>query len=68
MVNCPACDAVLDIEEDEVDEGDVLSCDECGATLTVASVNPLEVEAASDDDDLEGRGRRLRRRGRRRRG
>ncbi len=53
MVNCPMCDAVLDVEEDEVDEGDVLSCDECGATLTVASLNPLEVEAAEDDEDLE---------------
>jgi lysine biosynthesis protein LysW len=49
MVNCPKCDAVIDVEEDELDEGDVLSCDECGASLSVSGTDPLEL--ASDDDD-----------------
>jgi alpha-aminoadipate/glutamate carrier protein LysW len=53
MVKCPVCDAVLDVEEEDVDEGDTLSCDECGATLTVASLNPLEVQSAADDDDFD---------------
>ena len=35
MVSCPKCDAPIDVEEEELDEGDVLSCDECGASLTV---------------------------------
>lgn len=53
MVNCPKCNAAIDVEEEELDEGDVLSCDECGASLTVASVNPVELapEGANDDDD-----------------
>lgn len=51
MVNCPKCDAVIDVEEEELDEGDVLSCDECGAALKVASVNPVELE--SEDDKAE---------------
>ena len=51
MVSCPKCDASIDVEEEELDEGDVLSCDECGASLTVASVNP--VEFASEDDKEE---------------
>ncbi len=53
MVNCPKCDSNIDVEEEELDEGDVLSCDECGAALTVASVNPVELEpeGAGDDDD-----------------
>jgi len=54
MVTCPKCDAPLDVEEEDLDEGDVLSCDECGASLTVTSVNPVELqyeeEAAVDDD------------------
>ena len=50
MVNCPMCDSAIDVEEDELDEGDVLSCDECGASLTVASLNPLELEAEDDED------------------
>jgi len=52
-MNCPNCDAVIDVEEEELDEGDTLSCDECGATLNVASLDPLEVELADDDEDDE---------------
>lgn len=51
MVNCPNCDAVIDVEEDELDEGDALTCDECGSTLNVSSVDPLELEVADDDED-----------------
>ena len=57
MVNCPKCDAPIDVEEEELDEGDVLSCDECGAALKVASVNPVELDseddAGKDEDDLD---------------
>jgi alpha-aminoadipate/glutamate carrier protein LysW len=51
MVSCPKCDAPIDVEEEELDEGDVLSCDECGASLTVASVNPVELEPEGEDED-----------------
>lgn len=51
MIKCPVCDADIDVEEDELDEGEAISCDECGATLTVASVDPLELEPAEDDED-----------------
>ena len=51
MVNCPKCNAAIDVEEEELDEGDVLSCDECGAALTVASVNPVELELEDQDDE-----------------
>ncbi len=53
MVNCPNCDAVLDVEEEELDEGDTLTCEECGTNLTVASTGPLELEAAEDDEEEE---------------
>ena len=33
MVNCPNCDAVIDVDEEELDEGDPLTCEECGADL-----------------------------------
>ena len=51
MVSCPNCDAPIDVEEEELDEGDVLSCDECGASLRVASLGPLELESDEDDDE-----------------
>ncbi|MBX9602988.1 MAG: hypothetical protein K2X35_18430 [Bryobacteraceae bacterium] len=56
MINCPICDAAIDVEEDELDEGDPLICEECGANLTVASVDPVELvadEASANDDEDE---------------
>ncbi len=53
MVNCPKCDAPIDVEEEELDEGDVLSCDECGASLTVTSVNPVELESEEEEDEKD---------------
>ncbi len=53
MVNCPVCDAALDIDEDELDEGDEFTCDECGAELAVVGTEPLEIEPASDGDEDE---------------
>ena len=64
MVNCPVCDAAMDLEEDELDEGDEFTCDECGAAVAVVSTDPLEIEPSKDDDedDDEKRGRSRRRR------
>jgi alpha-aminoadipate carrier protein LysW len=55
MVNCPLCDAVMDIDEEELDEGDALVCEECGANLSVSGVSPLELtsDAEEDEDDDE---------------
>ncbi len=65
MVTCPVCDGSIDVEEEEVDEGETLSCDECGASLKVLGKDPLELEPAdekveedededdSDDEDEE---------------
>ncbi len=56
MVTCPKCDASIDVEEEELDEGDVLSCDECGASLSVISLNPVELESengAGEDEDYD---------------
>jgi lysine biosynthesis protein LysW len=53
MVNCPVCDAVLDVAEEELDEGDFLSCEECGATIHVVSVDPLELESEEEEDEEE---------------
>jgi alpha-aminoadipate carrier protein LysW len=53
MVTCPVCEGAIDVDEEDVDEGDSLSCDECGAALKVVSKDPLELESADDleDDD-----------------
>ena len=56
MVQCPECESDLDIEEDEVDEGEIVSCPECGTDFEVITTTPLElkrVEEEEEDDDEE---------------
>ena len=56
MPSCPECDNDLDIEVDEIDEGDVVACEECGTEFEVVGVEPLELarveEDLEEDDDL----------------
>ena len=75
MLTCPVCDAEIDIEEDEVDEGESVGCDECGADLKVLGKTPLELSPADEVEDDEDEFLTTRktskgssRRGRRRRG
>ena len=51
MATCPECDADIDVDEFDVDKGDLISCAECGTNLEVTSVSPLELEASDDLDD-----------------
>ena len=53
MVLCPQCESDLDIEEDEVDEGEIVSCPECGTEFEVVTVNPLELNPVADEDEEE---------------
>lgn len=54
---CPECDNLLDIDEDEVEAGETVSCDECGTDLEIISTEPLQlavVDADGYDDEDEG--------------
>ncbi len=55
-VVCPECDNPLDIDVDEVEEGETVQCDECGTELEIVSSDPLEIapvesEGYDDEDD-----------------
>ena len=50
MVYCPECETDLDIDEDEVDEGAVVSCPECGTDFEVVTVNPVELKVVGEDE------------------
>ncbi|MGO9864470.1 MAG: hypothetical protein ACLPLR_12735 [Terriglobales bacterium] len=50
MVYCSKCETDLDIDEDEVDEGAVVSCPECGTDFEVITVNPIELKIVGEDD------------------
>jgi alpha-aminoadipate/glutamate carrier protein LysW len=51
MPSCPECENELDIELDEIEEGDVVACEECGSEFEVVAVEPLEL--ARIEDELE---------------
>jgi len=53
MVYCPECESDLDIEEDEVDEGEVVSCPECGTDFEIVTVHPLELKPVEEEEDEE---------------
>ncbi|MFP5250649.1 MAG: hypothetical protein ACLGP3_12570 [Acidobacteriota bacterium] len=48
MPTCPECENELDIELDEVEEGDVVACEECGTEFEVVGVEPLELARIED--------------------
>jgi alpha-aminoadipate carrier protein LysW len=53
MVLCPECETDLDVDPEEVDEGEIVSCVECGTDFEVVTTNPLELKLVGDDDDEE---------------
>jgi alpha-aminoadipate/glutamate carrier protein LysW len=53
MATCPVCEGTIDVDQDDVDEGDTISCDECGADLKVVNTDPMELESAEEDEDDE---------------
>jgi alpha-aminoadipate carrier protein LysW len=56
-VVCPECDNPIEIDTDDVEEGDVVQCAECGTDLEIVSSDPLELAAVDeegyDDEDDE---------------
>jgi alpha-aminoadipate/glutamate carrier protein LysW len=53
MAHCPECEATIDVEDDEIEEGQMLDCPECGAELEVVGTNPLELNLVSSGDEEE---------------
>ena len=47
---CPECGATVKLENDVV-EGEIIACEECGAELEVISVDPLELELAPEEEE-----------------
>jgi alpha-aminoadipate carrier protein LysW len=53
MPSCPECETALDVDVDELEEGDVVACEECGSEYEVVGVEPLELARVEDDLDEE---------------
>ncbi|MFQ5662872.1 MAG: hypothetical protein ACE5HL_03470 [Terriglobia bacterium] len=53
MARCPECGALIDLEEDEVKEGETLPCPECAVDLEVVNTNPLELDVIEEEEEEE---------------
>ena len=59
MATCPECDNEIELDEYDVDKGDLLSCPECGSNLEVTNLSPITFELAAaaeheeKDDELD---------------
>jgi alpha-aminoadipate carrier protein LysW len=53
VVKCPECDAEIDVDEDEIEEGEILSCPECDVELEVLQIHPVHLNVISEDDEAE---------------
>ena len=51
MATCPECE-FDEIDTEDFEEGDTLSCPECGKSLVLVGADELDV-AGDDDDDLD---------------
>jgi alpha-aminoadipate/glutamate carrier protein LysW len=52
MATCPSCEAPdLEVDEYELEEGEIVTCPECGTNLEVTSIAPIEFDVLSDDDE-----------------
>ena len=56
MAHCPECEAAIDIEEDDVEEGQTIDCPECGTELEVVNTNPLQLDLVAEEDEEEEQG------------
>jgi hypothetical protein len=52
MATCPECE-FDDIDTEDLEEGDHLSCPECGKGLVLLGGDELDLDDDEDDDDLE---------------
>ncbi|MEP7212580.1 MAG: hypothetical protein ABI791_05875 [Acidobacteriota bacterium] len=51
---CPECDEEVYVDSDS-EQGDRVSCDECGTSLVIVGLDPIELDVADEKEvsDLE---------------
>jgi lysine biosynthesis protein LysW len=41
---CPACESEIELDDMDIDAGEMIGCPECGVDLLVLGVAPIELE------------------------
>ena len=52
MAVCPECEADVEMDEYDVDKGEIISCPECGVELEVVGLSPLQLDLAARDEEV----------------
>jgi len=47
---CPECEEEVYVDADS-EQGDKVTCDECGSVLVVVGLDPIELDLKTDTDD-----------------
>jgi alpha-aminoadipate carrier protein LysW len=53
---CPDCEADIELDEYDVDKGEIISCPECGVELEVVGLSPVELDRAPQGDEEDNWG------------
>jgi alpha-aminoadipate carrier protein LysW len=49
---CPECEEEVYVDADS-EQGDTVTCDECGSGLVIVGLDPIELDLKTDDDDYD---------------
>lgn len=49
---CPECEEKVYVDA-EAEQGDIVTCEECGADLEVVGLDPLELDLYEESDDYD---------------
>ena len=49
MANCPECEAELELEN--VEKGEIVTCADCGADLEVVGLDPAKLDLAPEEEE-----------------
>lgn len=50
MAQCPECEAIVDLDAEDLEGGEIIPCPECGVDLEVTNTNPVELDLAEDEE------------------
>ncbi len=53
IVKCSKCKSDIDVGEDELEEGELVSCLECDGDFEVTSVEPLKLAKVTDEEEAD---------------
>ena len=49
---CPECEEKVFVDA-EAEQGDILTCEECGADLEIVGLDPVELDVYEEGDDKD---------------